>query len=57
VVACRGRSITYENGDECWGGKHCKHTQCFPPMAVCTGEKSGKGIEERERSNRLSNFQ
>jgi len=27
-----------------------REAQCFPPMAVCTGEKLGKGIKEREQS-------
>jgi hypothetical protein len=27
-----------------------REAQYFPPMAVCTGEISRKGIEERERS-------
>jgi hypothetical protein len=27
-----------------------REEQCFPPMAVCIGKISGKGIEDREGS-------
>jgi hypothetical protein len=33
-----------------------REAHCFPPMAVCTGEISRKGIKEREWSDSVITF-